>query len=282
MAGAERTRVRASALEDGLRHAASGTSGGPTSASASGAPSARTTAPTARRGTTSPTTTPARGVPLGRGRHGRLLRHRAAPVPRAGALERARPDPQGADVRAHRPQGNHGEDVKEYWWYLDAIPSHAWNRWRYHYPQATRTTTSSPRTVGGASSARSTSCSTPARSTRTATGWSRYYAKAGPADLLMSPGDQRRPRPRDAPRAADGLVPQHVVVGVDAAPPAPAARRRRDRHRPPVPGALELLAGNGPDGTAPLLFCENETNAAKLFDAAVARRTPRTGSATTC
>jgi hypothetical protein len=33
-------------------------------------------------------------------------------------------------------QGNHGEDVKEYWWYLNAVPSHAWNRWRYHYPQA--------------------------------------------------------------------------------------------------------------------------------------------------
>ena len=33
-------------------------------------------------------------------------------------------------------QGNHGEDAKEYWWYSDAIPSHAWNRWRYHYPQA--------------------------------------------------------------------------------------------------------------------------------------------------
>src|SRR6476646_1886383 len=32
-------------------------------------------------------------------------------------------------------QANHGEDVKEYWWYLDAVPSHAWNRWRYHYPQ---------------------------------------------------------------------------------------------------------------------------------------------------
>ena len=32
-------------------------------------------------------------------------------------------------------QGNHGEDAKEYWWYLDAVPSHAWNRWRYHYPQ---------------------------------------------------------------------------------------------------------------------------------------------------
>src|ERR1700733_11855501 len=34
------------------------------------------------------------------------------------------------------PEGNHGEDVKEDWWYLDALPSHAWNRWRYHYPQA--------------------------------------------------------------------------------------------------------------------------------------------------
>ncbi len=34
------------------------------------------------------------------------------------------------------PQGNHGEDVKEYWWYLDGLPSHAWLRWRYHYPQA--------------------------------------------------------------------------------------------------------------------------------------------------
>jgi len=34
------------------------------------------------------------------------------------------------------PQGNHGEDVKDYWWFLDAVPSHAWLRWRYHYPQA--------------------------------------------------------------------------------------------------------------------------------------------------
>ena len=33
------------------------------------------------------------------------------------------------------PEGNHGEDVKEYWWYTDALPSHAWLKWRYHYPQ---------------------------------------------------------------------------------------------------------------------------------------------------
>ena len=34
------------------------------------------------------------------------------------------------------PQGNHGEDVKENWWFADATPSHAWLSWRYHYPQA--------------------------------------------------------------------------------------------------------------------------------------------------
>src|SRR6476620_9567672 len=33
------------------------------------------------------------------------------------------------------PEGNHGEDVKEYWWFTDALPSHALLKWRYHYPQ---------------------------------------------------------------------------------------------------------------------------------------------------
>src|SRR3990170_662561 len=32
--------------------------------------------------------------------------------------------------------GNHGEDVKEYWWYEDSTPIHSWMRWRYHYPQS--------------------------------------------------------------------------------------------------------------------------------------------------
>ncbi|MEM7245720.1 MAG: glucosidase [Acidobacteriota bacterium] len=33
------------------------------------------------------------------------------------------------------PQGNHGEDVKEYYFYLDNVPSHAWMRMLYKYPQ---------------------------------------------------------------------------------------------------------------------------------------------------
>ena len=31
-------------------------------------------------------------------------------------------------------EGNHGEDVKDYWWYVDATPTASWLRWRYHYP----------------------------------------------------------------------------------------------------------------------------------------------------
>ena len=34
------------------------------------------------------------------------------------------------------PEGNHGEDVKELYYYLDAVPSHAYQRMRYVYPQA--------------------------------------------------------------------------------------------------------------------------------------------------
>jgi hypothetical protein len=33
-------------------------------------------------------------------------------------------------------EGNHGEDVKEHYWFLDSTPTHSWMRWRYHYPQA--------------------------------------------------------------------------------------------------------------------------------------------------
>jgi hypothetical protein len=34
-------------------------------------------------------------------------------------------------------EGNRGEDVKEYYFYLDATPSHSWLRYLYKYPQAT-------------------------------------------------------------------------------------------------------------------------------------------------
>src|SRR5688500_18805627 len=32
-------------------------------------------------------------------------------------------------------EGNHGEDVKEYYFYLDATPTHSYQRFLYKYPQ---------------------------------------------------------------------------------------------------------------------------------------------------
>jgi hypothetical protein len=34
------------------------------------------------------------------------------------------------------PEGNHGEDAKEYWWAVDATPTHSYAEWLYRYPQA--------------------------------------------------------------------------------------------------------------------------------------------------
>ena len=87
-----------------------------------------------------------------------------------------------------------------------------------------------------------------------------------PADV--GPGHQRRSGPGHPARAADRLVPQHLVVGGRQ----PAARaggdrgRRRSRCTHPFLGELELLAAPGPDGAAPTaLFCENETNTERLY-----------------
>ncbi len=33
-------------------------------------------------------------------------------------------------------EGNHGEDVKEYYYYLDSTPTHSWMKYLYKYPQA--------------------------------------------------------------------------------------------------------------------------------------------------
>ena len=60
------------------------------------------------------------------------------------------------------PEGNHGEDVKEYYYYLDATPTHSFMRMLYKYPQVeypyARLGRGEPR--GGAGPTASSSCST--------------------------------------------------------------------------------------------------------------------------
>ena len=163
-------------------------------------------------------------------------------------------------------EGNHGEDVKEYWWYLDAVPSHAWNRWRYHYPQAAfpyedlrRRERPARQARAGVQTARH-GCVRPGplldRRGRLRQGRPDRRADDGP-------DDQRRPDTDDRPRAADGVVPQHLVVGRRArpSPSLAAAGEFGGQGRAPVPRFARAAGGPGPGrrGARPL-FCENETN----------------------
>ena len=182
------------------------------------------------------------------------------------------------------PQGNHGEDVKEYWWYLDAIPSHAWNRWRYHYPQGAfpyqdlLDTNAHRSRYEPEYELLDTGAFNDDRYWITEV----HYAKAGPDDLLMT---------IQVTNAGPETETLHVLPTAwfrntwswddEATEARPALRASGDGSvtiEHPFLGTLELIAAAGPDGTDPqLLFCENETNTARLFGSAPATAYPKDG-----
>ena len=49
-------------------------------------------------------------------------------------------------------EGNHGEDVKEYWFYLDSTPTHSYMKCQYKYPQRAFPYTDLAATTGAAAS----------------------------------------------------------------------------------------------------------------------------------
>ncbi len=55
---------------------------------------------------------------------------------RAGALERRDPILKERLFGLSGDQGNHGEDVKECYYYLDSTPTHTYMKCLYKYPQA--------------------------------------------------------------------------------------------------------------------------------------------------
>jgi hypothetical protein len=192
------------------------------------------------------------------------------------------------------PEGNHGEDVKECYFYLDATPSHAWMRMLYKYPQA-----AFPYAELVAESARRGKLDPEYELLDTGVfDQDRYfdlfieYAKAGPNDILVRvraanrgpdaaplhllptlwfrntwawDADERRPllsaasleRPGAAPLAA--VQAEHWILGTyllacEAARVSPD--ERGPDGAPPQPGAEPAL-----------LFTENETNLERLFGA---------------
>src|SRR4051794_35656033 len=167
-------------------------------------------------------------------------------------------------------QANHGEDVKEYWWYIDAVPSHALNRWRYHYPQR-----AFPYQDLVAENGRRGKFDPEYELLDTGVfDDDRYwivdvdYVKAEADDVIMVI------RVTNAGPDASTL---HVLPTAwfrntwswDHDAPKPRLARRTDGNVAidhPRYGALEFLAGPGPDGVLPeALFCDNETNDKRLY-----------------
>jgi len=179
-------------------------------------------------------------------------------------------------------QGNHGEDVKEYWWYLDAIPSHAWNRWRYHYPQGAFPYQDLIDTNGH----RDRYQPEYELLDTGAFDGDRYwivevdYAKGDPHDVLMK---------ISVTNAGPDAETLHVLPTAwfrdtwswdrESSKPSMAATSNVSvgiEH--PFLGQLELLAEDGPDGAEPMvLFCENETNHQRLYGAEPITPYPKDG-----
>ncbi len=169
------------------------------------------------------------------------------------------------------PEGNHGEDAKEYWWYLDATPSHSYLRWRYHYPQA-----EFPYADLVAENARRGRSQPEYELLDTGIfDEDRYwrieatYAKADPTDLYL----QVRVT-NEGPETASLHVLPHLWFrdtwswGVQHAPPEirldPATGDLIAEH--PRAGVYRLAAAAGPDGEEPTpLFCDNATNTRLLY-----------------
>jgi hypothetical protein len=175
------------------------------------------------------------------------------------------------------PEGNHGEDVKEYWWYLDGTPTHSWNSWRYHYPQA-----EFPYDDLVTTNARRDRLTPEYELVDTGVfDDSRYwivsvdYAKAGPRDLVMQITLENA-----GPEAATihvlptlwfrntwswGYPGETVPAVVDVGGRVVAQSNRV--------GTL-VLSGNGDPET---LFCDNETNVGRLYGVGEGPAYPKDG-----
>jgi hypothetical protein len=164
-------------------------------------------------------------------------------------------------------EGNHGEDVKEYYFYLDNVPSHAYMRWLYKYPQAAYPyddLVATNRGRGGQDPEYELIDTGVFRDDR-------YfdveveYAKAAPEDLLIRITVHNR-----GPEAAPlDLLPTVWFRNTWSHHPHTARPRLwadggavRCEH--PELGVRVLHVEGAPE----LLFCENETNAARLWGAA--------------
>ena len=171
-------------------------------------------------------------------------------------------------------EGNHGEDVKEYYFYLDSTPTHSYMKYLYKYPQRAfpydgarrREPAARPQRarVRAARHRRLRRRSLLRRLRRVREGLSGRHAVP---DLRRQP---RRSARADRP-PADGLVPEYVVLGTRQRTHAAAPAPRRAASRAPSRSSCRTASSDArtlaAEGSPQLLFVENETNRTRLFGA---------------
>ena len=173
------------------------------------------------------------------------------------------------------PEGNHGEDVKECYFYLDGTPTHAWQRGLYKYPQAEfpygRLRTENARR--GRSEPEFELLDTGVFDDGRYFDVFADYAKAGPNDLLIQiTVANRGPEPAQL-QVLPTLWFRNTwswggrLEDAGARPSLRAVGDSRVQCDHETLGRYFLECEPGPEGAAPLLFTENDTNATRLFDA---------------
>ena len=177
------------------------------------------------------------------------------------------------------PQGNHGEDVKEYWWYLEGLPSHALLRWRYHYPQAAFPYEQLVNHGRGLHDPELELLDTGVFDGDRYWSVDVTYAKASPTEVLM-----RIELENHGPDEATLHVLPTLWFRNTWSWGGDGARPRIEGDGTALTVADHRLAGYrldaapGPDGAAPeALFCENETNAPRLFGSGATTPYPKDG-----
>src|SRR6476660_5202198 len=176
-------------------------------------------------------------------------------------------------------QGNHGEDVKEYWWYLEGLPSHALLKWRYHYPQAAFPYEQLVDHGRGLQDPELELLDTGVFDDDRYWSVDVTYAKASPTEVLM-----RIELENHGPDEATLDVLPTLWFRNTWSWGGDSARPRIERDGPALLVAGHRLAGYrleaapGPDGAVPqALFCENESNAPRLFGAEATTPYPKDG-----
>ena len=131
-------------------------------------------------------------------------------------------------------EGNHGEDVKEYWWPLDSTPTHSFMRWLYRYPQARFPYEEliEENRRRGRDQPEFELVDTGVLDGNRFFDVEIVYAKSAPDDLCICIRcTNAGPEPAQTPCTSDGVVPQHVGVGPGSPPPR-TSRPRQPHHRP--------------------------------------------------